>query len=47
MLEHGQHLARLYQQRHIGRARAGLEQIDRYAQQLEAALQQLEQRPVT
>jgi hypothetical protein len=45
--DHGQHLARLYQQGHIERARAGRKQIDHYAQQLEATLQQLEQRSVT
>ena len=46
LLDHGQHLARLYRQGQIEQARAGLEQIDRYAQQLETSLQQLEKRPV-
>jgi hypothetical protein len=44
LLDHGRQLTRLYQQGHIERARTGLEQIDRYAQQIEVALQQLEQR---
>lgn len=42
MLRHGQELLALYRQGHIERARAGLEQIDAYAAEIEALLQRLE-----
>jgi hypothetical protein len=44
LLTHGQQLTRLYQQGRIEQARAGLEQIDRYAAQIEEHLRQLEGR---
>lgn len=44
MLQHGQSLATLYQQGHIEQARNGLEQIDAYAAEIDALLQQMEQR---
>jgi hypothetical protein len=45
MLRHGQELVALYQRGQIEAARAGLEQIEDYAAQIEALLLQLEQRP--
>ncbi|GAB3310018.1 hypothetical protein [Hymenobacter tenuis] len=44
MLRHGQDLVTQYQRGNIERARAGLEQIDVYAAEIDAVLQQLEQR---
>jgi hypothetical protein len=45
MLRHGQELVTKYQRGQIEDARAGLDQIDAYAAEIEALLQQLEQRP--
>jgi hypothetical protein len=42
MLRHGQELVRLYQQGQIEKARAGLEQIEVYANEIDQLLQQLQ-----
>jgi len=42
MLLHGQDLVRAYQQGRIEYARAGLEQVETYAAQIDALLQQIE-----
>ncbi|UOQ74893.1 hypothetical protein [Hymenobacter cellulosilyticus] len=44
MLVHGQELVTLYQRGQIEKARAGLEQIEGYAAEIDQQLQQLERR---
>ncbi|WP_400192305.1 hypothetical protein [Hymenobacter sp. B81] len=45
MLRYGQELVTMYQRGQIEDARAGLEQIDAYAAEIDAWLQHLEHRP--